>query len=426
MRRELTLTIRALRFTLRFIKNASLNPSQFLSLDLLLKSQMKNVTLSLLLVLLAAVPTEAQTVVGKYAGEFLSLGVGGRALGMGGAAAAIANDVTAGYWNPSGLAKINYPQVAFMHAQTFGNIVGYDYLAAAIPYNEKASFGLSVIRLSVSDIPNTQAAWDETLGRPRDDAENYITRFNAADYAVYVSYAASTPFRLSYGVNAKVILRNIGDFASAKGVGFDIGASYEFKNGILIGATLQDVTTTFLSWSGGRNELITPTAKLGGGYAIEALSGRFIVGVDTDVRFEGRKSTANFYLGGTSFNMRAGGEFLYKNLIAIRGGVDDIGRLTLGAGLKISKLNIDYGFAQFSQDDQLGNSHRISLQLELDQENFRRKGYVEPVTPDNSPVPESMDSTQPLPVPTVPAEPAPAAPTQPTPPEGGSQDAPKR
>ncbi len=51
------------------------------------------------------------TKVAKYAGEFLSIGVGGRALGMGSAAVALASDVTAGYWNPAGLTGIMYPEV---------------------------------------------------------------------------------------------------------------------------------------------------------------------------------------------------------------------------------------------------------------------------------------------------------------------------
>jgi hypothetical protein len=51
----------------------------------------------------------AQTVFGKYAGEFMAIGIGGRPLGMGGAFTGIANDVTAGYYNPAGLANINYP-----------------------------------------------------------------------------------------------------------------------------------------------------------------------------------------------------------------------------------------------------------------------------------------------------------------------------
>ncbi|MBC8041975.1 MAG: PorV/PorQ family protein [Rhizobacter sp.] len=364
--------------------------------------------LSLLLsTLLLPQMLSAQTVIGKYAGEFLSLGAGARSLGMGGAAAALANDVTAGYWNVAGLSKLNYPQVAFMHAETFGNLVSYDYGAVAIPYQENKSFGLSLIRLGVADIPDTRDAYTvdgSNQIQPKDNAEDLITRFGAADYAVLLSYAAATPFNFSYGVSAKFIFRNIGDLASARGIGFDIGGMYEFRNGIVIGLALQDITTTFVSWSGTdgqsyRNELITPTAKLGGGYVIEAFSGRFTIGLDTDIRFDGRQSTAAFSLGPSSFNFRGGGEFNYKNIVAIRGGVDDLGRLTLGAGLRVSKLDIDYGFAQFNATDQLGNSHRISLQLELDGQNLRRKGYVPEPSPPESAAPESKVLPPPASVP---------------------------
>ena len=39
----------------------------------------------------------------KYSNEFLAVGVGARALGMGNAFTAVTNDVTSGYWNPAGL-----------------------------------------------------------------------------------------------------------------------------------------------------------------------------------------------------------------------------------------------------------------------------------------------------------------------------------
>jgi hypothetical protein len=320
----------------------------------------------------------AQTVIGKYAGEFLTLGVGGRALGMGGAYAANANDVTAGYWNPAGLSDIKYPQVALMHAETFASAVEYDYMAVAFPYGENKTIGFSLIRLGVSDIPNTQNAYDYVLDRPKDNAEDYITQFSAADYAMILSYAASTPFGFSYGVNAKLIYENIGSFASAYGVGFDIGGIYAFKNGISLGVNLQDVTTTFVAWTTGRNELISPTAKIGGGYGFNLFSGRFTFGLDTDVRFENRQFASQAHIGPVSFDFHAGGEYRFKNVVAFRAGYDDIGRLTLGAGLKLSKLNIDYSFASFNQVDQLGNSHRISIQLSLEEDRFRRKGYTDP------------------------------------------------
>jgi hypothetical protein len=325
----------------------------------------------------------AQTVIGKYAGEFLALGVGARPLGMGGTAVALTNDVTSGYWNPAGLAVINYPQVTVMHAENFGGIVGYDYAAVAIPFQTNKSFGVSVVRLGVADVPDTRAVWDNSRNDFTDDAKRVgvdmlISRFNAADYAVMLSYAATSTENFSYGVNAKVIYRNIGTFASAKGIGFDVGLIYRTSYGILLGASIQDVTTTLVSWSTGRNELIAPTAKLGTGYIMDALYGRFTLGADTDVRFEGRRSTANVNIGNVSFNFRGGAEYSYKNVVALRTGIDDIGRITLGAGIKLSKLNIDYAFAKFDGADQIGNSHRISLQIELDQEEYRRTGYTPP------------------------------------------------
>ncbi len=342
--------------------------------------------------------TAAQTVIGKYAGEFLALGVGGRQLGMGGAAVALASDVTSGYWNPAGLAAINYPQLTFMHAENFGGIVGYDYAAVAIPFQSNKSFGVSVVRLGVADVPDTRAVWDNSRNDFTDDAKRLgvdmlISRFNAADYAVMFSYAASSTKNFSYGMNAKVIYRNIGTFASAKGIGFDVGMIYRASNGILLGASAQDVTTTLVSWSTGRNELIAPTAKLGAGYMLDALDGRFTFGADADVRFEGRKSTAHFNVGNMSFNFRGGAEYAYKDAVALRAGMDDIGRITLGAGVKLSKLNIDYAFAKFDGADQIGNSHRISLQIELDQEEYRRTGYTPP-SPSINPTTEEKPASE--------------------------------
>ena len=66
----------------------------------------------------------AQTVIAKYAGEFMALGVGGRALGMGGAFVAVANDVTSGYYNPAGLANLNYPQaVSYTHLRAHETVL---------------------------------------------------------------------------------------------------------------------------------------------------------------------------------------------------------------------------------------------------------------------------------------------------------------
>ena len=68
-----------------------------------------------------------------YAGEFLQLGVGGRSLALGGAAIAFVNDASVGYWNPAGLANINYPSITGMHESRFAGAIEYDVAAVAAP-----------------------------------------------------------------------------------------------------------------------------------------------------------------------------------------------------------------------------------------------------------------------------------------------------
>ena len=56
----------------------------------------------------------------KYAGEFLKVPVGARAVGMGGAFTAVADDATAIWWNPAGMVYLPYHEVLPQHAEKFG------------------------------------------------------------------------------------------------------------------------------------------------------------------------------------------------------------------------------------------------------------------------------------------------------------------
>lgn len=322
----------------------------------------------------------AQTVVGKYAGEFLAIGVGGRALGMGGAHTAIVNDVTAGYWNPAGLARIDYPQVALMHEEHFGDLVNYNYAAAAIPYGKDMSFGLSVIRLGVDGIPDTRDALYDANGDGfldiNTDRLDYskITEFNNTDWAFYLSFAKRHSDNFYWGANVKIIRRDLAEY-SATGVGFDVGAVYMPTEDLYLGATIQDVTTTLVAWSTGRNELISPTAKVGTAYAFYILGGRVMPVLDLDIRFEGRDYASYFNIGPVSFDSHFGVEYTYDNLFSVRVGYNDVKQFTIGAGIKLPKLYIDYSFARMSQSEteRLPDTHRISLMLSLEEPKFMRE-----------------------------------------------------
>lgn len=311
----------------------------------------------------------------KYGGEFLAIGVGGRALGLGGAYAALANDVTAGYWNPAGLARMSYPQITLMHDERFGGLVNYDYTAAALPVGATHTIGLSVIRLGVDDIADTRQAWTDLnhngLIESNELDNSKITYYNVADWAFLLSYARQVSPDLSYGANLKIIRRESGE-ASATGIGFDIGAQYRVTEALRLGANFQDVTTTLVAWSTGTNELISPTLKLGGTYALDALGGRFSPAFDVDVRFENRAAAANAHLGAVSFDFHSGLEFDFRNLVALRAGYSDIGSLNVGTGIHLPKFDIDYSFAKYNGAEQLDNTHRISLTFTLQAEQFLR------------------------------------------------------
>jgi hypothetical protein len=318
--------------------------------------------------------------IAKYAGEFLSIGVGGRALGLGGAYAALANDASAGYWNPAALARIDYPEVMLMHDERFGGLLNYDFGAVAIPYGANATFGLSVMRLGVDGIPDDRNAGLDVNGNllPPDQYQNFvrldyskITYFNSADWAVYFTYAQRTSSSLMYGLNLKVLRRTLAEY-SATGIGFDIGMLYSPAENWYVALNAQDITTTLVAWSTGTNELISPTLKVGTAYFIDLFSGRFAPTADVDIRFENRQFSSFAHLGPVSFDPHMGLEFDFKKSIALRVGYNDIKQITLGAGIHLRKLDIDYSFAQFDKENNLGDTHRISLRLVLQEERLVR------------------------------------------------------
>jgi hypothetical protein len=303
----------------------------------------------------------------KYAGEFLNLGVGGRALGMGGAYIALAHDVSATYWNPAGLANIDYPQIMLMHSEQFAGVVKYDFGSFAVPFGARRSLGLSLIRLGVDDIPETRLKNpNEKLSET--NRPEIVRTFSDAEYAMFLTYAVRRSQNFSFGGNVKIIYKGLGNH-SAWGLGFDIAALYNPFGNLNIGVNLQDVTSTVLAWDTGRRELIVPALKAGLAYPIllPGLGGFMSPALDLEIRFEGRDYAAQFGAGPVSFDTHLGWEY-QRELLALRFG-SDVGQFTVGAGIGLPKLQFDYAF--LSHGD-LGDTHRISARLVIDEAKYRR------------------------------------------------------
>jgi hypothetical protein len=182
----------------------------------------------------------------KYSNEFLSIGVGARALSMSNASVAIVEDVTSGYWNPAGLMMVpSKMQASLMHAEYFAGIAKYDYGAVAGRIDDQSVAALSIIRFAVDDIPNTT----ELIDAEGNIDYDRITKFSAADYAFLLSYARNTKIKgLRYGANVKIIYRKVGDFANAWGFGLDAGVQYDLKKW-RFGLMARDITSTFNAWN---------------------------------------------------------------------------------------------------------------------------------------------------------------------------------
>jgi hypothetical protein len=306
---------------------------------------------SILFVLSLTIPAQGV----KYAGEFLYLGVGGRPLSLGGAYVAEKGDVLAGYYNPAGLSSLKGQEASFMHSETFGSLLNHDFLAYGRPLysgDRRAAMAVSLYRLGGGGVIITTI---DQFGRIR-----MVDEESHADYVGYFSYGRSFGQRLSAGLTAKLIYRDIVD-ESAAGIGFDIGAIYSLNGWADVGVNLQDAPGTVISYSTGLKERVNTTAKMG--LKLHGKRGRFSSALfaDADLRFEGRDYSAQLSAGPLSFDSHLGLEIMYLNKLAARIG-SDVGNLTLGAGLRINRLLIDIAMRDHSD---LDNTYLVSAAFQF-------------------------------------------------------------
>jgi hypothetical protein len=247
-----------------------------------------------------------------------------------------------------------------MHSSNFDGLVAYDALGYSRPM-AGSGVGLTLVRLTVKDIPFTANALIDINGNGvMDPGERLdyakITSESDAESALLLNYSRTLRQDASWGANLKVVNKSVGGYA-AWGAGLDLGVIARLHHNVRVGINLQDITTTYLAWDTGRRELITPTAKAGISWH-PPIRGEtpLTLAAGTDLRFEGRRTAANFHLGGMSGDWRLGLEFWLKRRLAFRAGIDQ-GHLAAGAGLRLGRLGFDYAY--LSNED-LGSSTRLA------------------------------------------------------------------
>ena len=89
---------------------------------------------------------------GRYAGDFMVIGTGVRAAGMGGAFAAVADDGSSIYWNPAGLSQIKNMEIGLMRAFLYQGLAAYDNFTYSQPLPNDVTIGVNWTRLTIDDI----------------------------------------------------------------------------------------------------------------------------------------------------------------------------------------------------------------------------------------------------------------------------------
>jgi len=342
----------------------------------------------------------------KYAGEFLKIPVGARAIGMGSAFAAVSDDATAPYWNPAGMVYLPYREVIPQHAEKFGNLANHDFVGAVFPLGgakgSQAAMGVGVVRFAVDDIPITPRPGELVPGRDFQDngidndpstsdfgqsdgkwepGERLLINpqdlymASSSDLALLLSYARHRGEHWSFGGNLKFVRQSIpdtlaGEHVTSFGAGIDLGALYMPTDAITIGAVAHDLTTTYLAWSNGTRELIVPTLDTGAAVNFTpAPHHALTLALDLGWGFERRIADSQIHLGGQTFDVRTGLEYWYHSLVALRAGVDGKD-LAFGAGVRYKQIGVDYAaqlnrfFAaddkQFPDDTNLDVTHLVS------------------------------------------------------------------
>jgi len=276
---------------------------------------------------------------GGDAGAFLKNGIGVRPISMGKAFVAVADDSSAGYWNPAGLATLKNAQLSLMYSNpmNYGIIsgvgvkdIGYHTFSMAYP-TRFGSVGLNMAYLSVGDIYVVKDATGQTG-----------EKFEDKELGVIASYARRITNEIQLGLNLKFVRQSIWD-KYGSGIGSDLGMLYKSFYNFTLGVTLQDLIKPDITLLKAVN---SPPRKLRLGGSYKLMDDRVLLAVGIDKA------------GGRSAKFHFGAEARPLKDMAFRAGyTTDTGEMSAGVGFRVSLIQLDYGFGFLSQ----GSTHRVSF-----------------------------------------------------------------
>jgi len=291
------------------------------------------VSLALLLVLSAVAFADG---IGAFS-AFKS-GIGARALAMGGAFVAVADDATASLWNPAGLALLDDTRLAGMSTDLYGLGITHQFVGAVTTF-ANLGIGLGWERASIA-------------GQMIDEGELGST-FTWVEQAIIGSLATNVMDIAMVGANVKYYMADSGLGDSGDGFGFDLGLLVSLGDMFVVGVNAMDLGGTPIDWDGGATDVVSGLYKVG--LAMKLAEDRLVLAADVD--FDGLD------LGDT----HVGVEFQLIDELALRGGVvltNDFQDyyFAVGAGINVAGLYVD---AAYVLEETLGNTLVLSAEFSL-------------------------------------------------------------
>jgi hypothetical protein len=291
----------------------------------------------------------------NYTAEVLTKGAGARPLAMGGAFVGAANDATAAFWNPAGLALIDDIEITTMHA-TQSDLQSYDFANIAFK-TDFGSYAFSYLQLGVDGI-------DITGSNP-----TILGTTQYSDKAELISGGWKLGNQIAIGATLKVLQTNAYT-ASAFGFGSDIAILYKPFKELGIGLVGRDVLGgSYVSWSNtptNPTQVLSPSVTLGLAYTKEfgkrTEAGKAPVpGSTLSVNLD----VDTLYAGEALNNYHFGVEYWYRQFVALRAGFETKGfqfdndsfTPSAGVGVWAYLFEIDYAYVSNS----IGGINYISL-----------------------------------------------------------------
>ena len=275
---------------------------------------------------------------GTSSAAFLKIGVGARAMSMGGAFVAVADDATAGYWNSAGLAQLSSTEVLFMHSSLYQDI-NLEHFCVGFPVSNSIVLGIGATYLDYGSFEGY-------------DLNNQPSGSYSANAMVLSSSAGiGLTDRLSVGITGKVLSEKL-DRAVATGYALDLGALYT-TGAVSLGIQMSNIGTG-LKYETEQYPLPT---SISAGIAMSLLDNRLRIATDLS------KPNDN------AVSIHQGLEYCYENTIFMRTGyshrfadleTSQSTGMAFGAGIRHSAGEIDYSYVP---DDKFGDMHRVGFRL---------------------------------------------------------------